>query len=41
VKSPVIAPGGSYSWTSKTSESIAYHSASGLKAVLTINQPFG
>jgi hypothetical protein len=40
VKSPVIAPGGTFSYTSQSSESIAYHTASGLKAVDTVNPPF-
>jgi plastocyanin len=37
VKSPAIPPGGTWSWTTNDSESIAYHSASGLKAVVTVN----
>lgn len=41
VKSPVIPPGGTYSYTSLSSESIAYHTASGLHGVDTVNQPFG
>jgi hypothetical protein len=40
VKSPVIAPGGTFSYTSLSSESIAYHTASGLHGVDTVNPPF-
>jgi hypothetical protein len=41
VKSPPIAPGGSFSWTSQSSQSIAYHTSSGLHGVDTVNPPFG
>jgi len=39
VHSPVIAPGGTFSWTSQDSESITYHSVSGMHAVLVLNPP--
>jgi hypothetical protein len=39
VKSPVIPPGGSWSWETGASESIAYHSTSGMHAVVVINPP--
>jgi hypothetical protein len=39
VKSPVIAPGGTFSYTSLSSESIAYRTASGLHGVDTVNPP--
>jgi uncharacterized Zn-binding protein involved in type VI secretion len=39
VHSPVIPPGGKYSWTSQASESISYHSVSGMHAVLVLNPP--
>jgi hypothetical protein len=39
VRSPVIAPGGTFSWTSQDSESISYHSVSGMHAVLVLNPP--
>jgi hypothetical protein len=39
VKSPLIPPGGTFSWTSQASESISYHSASGMHAVVVINPP--
>ncbi|HXQ60251.1 MAG TPA: hypothetical protein VN799_09125 [Acidimicrobiales bacterium] len=41
VRSPVIAPGGSFSWTSHSTQSIAYRTASGLQGVDTVNPPFG
>lgn len=41
VKSPVIPPGGTFSWTSASSQSIAYRTASGLHGVDTVNPPFG
>jgi hypothetical protein len=41
VRSPLIAPGGTWSWTTGSSESIGYRSASGLHGVDTVNQPFG
>lgn len=41
VKSPPIAPGASFSWTSQSSQSIAYHTSSGLHGVDTVNPPFG
>jgi len=40
VRSPLIPPGGSFSWTSASSQSIAYHSASGLRGVDTVLPPF-
>ncbi len=39
VRSPVIAPGGTFSWSSQDSESISYHSVSGMHAVLVLNPP--
>jgi len=36
VTSPVIPPGGSWSWTSVNSQSISYHSVRGAAAVLAI-----
>jgi hypothetical protein len=39
VQSPVIPPGGTFSWKSTSSESIAYHSASGMQAVVIVNPP--
>lgn len=39
VKSPIIPPGGTYSYKTPASESIAYRSASGMHAVVTINPP--
>jgi hypothetical protein len=39
VHSQVIPPGGHFSWTSQDSESIAYHSVSGMHAVLVLNPP--
>lgn len=39
VTSPVIAPGSSWSWKTQDSESIAYRSASGLTAVVTVLPP--
>ena len=39
VTSPVIPPGGTFSWKSAASESISYHSASGMHAVVVINPP--
>jgi hypothetical protein len=39
VTSPVIAPGATWSWKTQDSESIAYHSASGLTAVVTVLPP--
>jgi hypothetical protein len=39
VTSPVIPPGGSWSWKTQDSESIAYRSASGLSAVVTVLPP--
>jgi hypothetical protein len=39
VTSPVIPPGGSWSWKTQDSESIAYRSASGLAAVVTVLPP--
>lgn len=39
VTSPVIPPGGTFSWKSASSESISYHSASGMHAVVVINPP--
>lgn len=39
VRSPMIPPGGKYSWTSPASESISYHSVSGMHAVLVLNPP--
>jgi hypothetical protein len=41
VRSPVIAPGGTFSWTSMSTLSIAYKTASGLRGVDTVNPPFG
>ncbi len=41
VTSPPIPPGGSFSWTSPSSQSIAYRTASGLHGVDTVNPPFG
>jgi len=39
VTSPVIPPGGSWSWKTGDSESIAYRSASGLTAVVQVLPP--
>jgi hypothetical protein len=39
VRSQVIPPGGTFSWSSPDSESIAYHSVSGMHAVLVLNPP--
>jgi hypothetical protein len=39
VTSPVIPPGGTWSWTTQDSESIAYRSASGLTAVVQVLPP--
>ena len=39
VTSPVIAPGSTWSWKTQDSESIAYRSASGLTAVVTVLPP--
>ena len=39
VTSPVIPPGGTFSWETKDSESIAYHSDSGMRAVVVVNPP--
>jgi hypothetical protein len=39
VTSPVIAPGDTWSWTTQDSESIAYHSSSGLSAVVVVLPP--
>jgi hypothetical protein len=39
VKSPVLPPGGTFSWSTAASESISYHSASGMHGVITINPP--
>ena len=39
VSSPEIPPGGTWSWTTQDSESIAYRSSSGMHAVVTINPP--
>jgi hypothetical protein len=39
VTSPVIPPGGTFRYTTPSSESIAYHSKSGLHAVVTILPP--
>jgi hypothetical protein len=39
VRSHVIPPGGTFSWSSPDSESIAYHSVSGMHAVLVLNPP--
>jgi hypothetical protein len=39
VTSPAIPPGGTFSWKSAASESISYHSASGMHAVVVINPP--
>jgi hypothetical protein len=39
VKSPLIPPGGTFSWSTPASESISYHSASGMHGVVTINPP--
>ena len=39
VTSPVIPPGGTFSWKSAASESISYHAASGIRAVVVINPP--
>jgi hypothetical protein len=41
VRSPVILPGGTFSWTSVSTLSIAYKTASGLRGVDTVNPPFG
>ncbi len=40
VTSTVIPPGGSWSWTSVNSQSISYHSLSGLHGVVTVNPRF-
>lgn len=37
----MIPPGGSFSWTSQSTQSIAYKTASGLYGVDTVNPPFG
>ena len=39
VHSGVIPPGGKFSWSSPSSESISYHSVSGMHAVLVLNPP--
>jgi hypothetical protein len=39
VTSPVIPPGGTFSWKTQDSESIAYRSSSGLHAVVVVNPP--
>jgi len=39
VTSPLIVPGGSWSWKTQNSESIAYRSDSGLSAVVTVLPP--
>jgi hypothetical protein len=39
VSSPEIPPGGTWSWTTQDSESIAYRSALGMRAVVTVNPP--
>jgi hypothetical protein len=39
VTSPVIPPGGTFSWKTTDSESIAYHSDSGMRAVVVVNPP--
>ena len=39
VISPVIPPGGTFSWKTEDSESIAYHSYSGMHAVVVVNPP--
>jgi hypothetical protein len=39
VTSPVIPPGGTFSWKSAASESISYHSVGGMRAVVVINPP--
>ena len=39
VTSPVIPPGGTFSWKTADSESIAYHSDSGMRAVVVVNPP--
>ena len=41
VKSPLIPPGGTFSWTSASSQSVAYKTGSGLHGVDTVNPPFG
>ena len=37
VSSPVISPGGTWSWTTVSSQSISYHSVTGLHGVVTVN----
>jgi hypothetical protein len=37
VRSPAIPPGGTWSWTTQSSLSVAYRSASGLTGVITVN----
>ncbi len=39
VSSPEIPPGGTFTWSSQDSESISYHSVSGMHAVLVLNPP--
>jgi plastocyanin len=39
VKSPVIAPGATWKWTTVSSESITYHSISGMHALVIVNPP--
>lgn len=39
VTSPVIAPGGTWSWKTQDSESIAYRSSSGMSAVVDVLPP--
>lgn len=37
LRSPSIPPGGTFSWTSPASESVAYHTPSGLHGVVVVN----
>jgi hypothetical protein len=39
VTSPVIPPGGTWSWSTQDSESIAFRTVSGMKAVVIVNPP--
>jgi hypothetical protein len=39
VTSPVIPPGGTFTWKTAASESIAYRSSSGMRAVVVVNPP--
>lgn len=39
VTSPVIPPGGTWSWSTQDSESIAFRTTSGMRAVVIVNPP--